>query len=156
LDKLFAHVNKNIAEVLPNVAEEIKKIVQHEIWELLYSSYNHEYQRTYDFIDSVSVKNINKLSDGTLEIEIYYDSSKIIPSVVENSKYNQHMDYYGNDVPDKIPLWLESGTDANNGNFFPRDGIGAMKKVAEEEKLRFESKLLNELKKKGWDVIFVG
>jgi len=153
---MFKYINKNIKTVLPDVAEGVKKIVQHEIWELLYSSYNYEYQRTYDFIASVSVKNINKLSDGTLEIEIYYDTSKIIPNFVEGSKYNQHMDYYGNDVSDKIPLWLESGTEANNGNFYPRTGIGAMKKVAEEEKLRFESKLLNELKKKGWDVVFIG
>ena len=162
LNSAFKQINKDIAKVLPQVGEQVKKLVQTEIWELLYQSYTpFQYERTNDFVRSVSVKNLKILSNGSIQIEIYYDTSQIIPREVIGSKWNQHMsysneNYSGKDMSKFIPLWLERGTEPNNGNFFPRDGIGAMGKVIENEQLRIENYLLTELRKKGYDVIFVG
>jgi len=163
LNSAFKYINKDLQKVFPQVAEQVKQLVQTEIWELLYQSYTpFQYERTTDFIRSVSVNKVKLLSNNTIQIEIYYDASKIISREVAGSKWNQHMSYsdgdkyQSNDVSEYIPLWLERGTDPNNGNFFPRKGMGAMKKVIENEQLRIENYLLIELKKKGYDVIFIG
>jgi len=154
-NSLFKYINNqlkfSIQEVGKLIKEEVKKYIQNNLYDTYTPLY---YQRTMNYLESITVSKVNSNSKGYV-VEIYFDTSKIIPNYTD-TKYNQHMDVYGTPKNNYIPLWLEEGTENNNGNFFPREGIHAMGNVAEWiDYTEFHiNKLIQILKMKGFDCTF--
>lgn len=121
----------------------------------MYSVYTPtSYERTKNFINCVIVRMIDK---GL--IEIYYDTSKIIPRQV-NQGWNQHMNIYPrNDIRDysyMIPTWIEQGTE---NSLWDRKPLGAMQSIINNENkahLRILQSLVLNLKKKGIKAAIIG
>lgn len=156
LDEYFKYVKKQIKSVLEQIAEEVRKELYDTVNDNLYKTYNpKQYQRTYELLNSISKTEIKENSDGEYYVVIYYDTDKILayPSLSNltgdkneyGSLWGQHADFYGNDVSEYIPLWIEHGTSGVN-NPYHRKGIYAIDEVKEwiekEFNNRFKKKLL--------------
>ena len=72
LDSLFRHIEKNISNSLHYIALEVEKIMKEYIMKHLYNAYTPEdYTRTYDYINSLRIKKVNKTNSG-YQVEIYF------------------------------------------------------------------------------------
>ena len=123
------------------------------------------YIRTYEYLNSIDRIKAHMNSDGSIETIIYYNMDKItpyLPSGVFNDwtgytmdngmSWGQHTDIYGNSVAEILPLWMEEGTEARNGNFYPREGIGGIVDLKEWVERNFRNELKAELKRQKLNV----
>lgn len=157
INQLNAYLNKQLESVLLQVGQEVKKIIEGYIQDRLYDSYQpFQYSRTYDFLNSLTVKKPYPLNGG-YAVEVYFDTDKIRQAIVEDSKWNQHMSYDGSDtwngvkVNKLIPYFMEYGVE---GSLWDRDGIYAVRDTIvtlEETKLHVKE-LGKLLKQKGFSI----
>lgn len=147
---LFKYLNRQIAIGLQKTAYDVEKIIKKYLMEHLYNAYQpYQYNRSYDFINSLKVDKV--ISNGNEHtVKIYYDTTRIIPNY-QNTKYNQHTDVYSNDVRKLIPLWIEEGTKKDGKNFFPRTGLYSMKYTVNylESTHKFKNNMIKYLKQQG-------
>jgi len=128
-NSLFKYINNQLKFSIQEVGKLIKKEVENYIQTNLYDAYTPEhYIRTMEYLRCITVSKVNSNPKGYV-VEIYFDTSKIIPNFTD-TLYNQHMSMSGIPINEYLPLWLEEGTSARNGNLFPRKGIEAMKNEA--------------------------
>jgi len=157
LDKMFDYIEKSVSKTLPQAGEIAKGLVQHIIWEKLYSSYMPtNYKRTYDFVSSIKIGNITKIN-GNYSVPIYYDTSLIIPEETDPGDWNIHMDIDGNSRSYELPYYLEN--DNPGGLWKPRQGIGAMQGVINNENrehIRILQEIVLKLEQNGFVVDMVG
>lgn len=142
---LDGYLRSRINDAVMSCAKIAEIKLKDDIMSKLYNEYNpKEYQRTYDFLESVSLKPIVG-KKNTINVMIYYDTSKIIPNFVEDN-WNQHEDIWGIDVHEFIPLWLEFGT---KNSLWDREGIYAMEGLEIYLRDRYKDMLKKELERKG-------
>lgn len=128
---------------IQQTAEEVEQMVRDYVMQTLYSLHPYEYDRTYEFVNSIVHTKPIRIKNGWM-VEIYYDTDLIKATYVENG-WNQHMSFSGEDVSTSIPLWLEYGTD---NPYYSHEGINAMKTIATWDVL-IKKKLVEYLRKNG-------
>jgi predicted RNA binding protein YcfA (HicA-like mRNA interferase family) len=137
---------------LEQVARKIEDILKQYIMDEWYGRMNPEdYSRTYNFVNSISVKPTQEIKDGWM-VEIYFDNEKIFPEYADEDRtWNKHMSVYGEDVSDYIPEWIERG---NNSPIYNYKGVHMMQNTFEYcEKYNIPIKeMIKELKKYGFNV----
>lgn len=163
LQHLEKHVKFSLEEVAKIVEEEIKDYVMKN----LYNEYTPtHYTRTYDYINSLTVKKARKEGNG-YAVEIFFDTDKIYPRPPDGdgkgglgrwSRHSSITSYNGggsgDDMSDMIPLWIEEGV---SGSLYDRDGIYTMentKKIMEQTKYHLHA-IKAILEKKGFKVEIV-
>lgn len=157
LKSLFSYINKNLKFSLQEVGQQVEQIIKDYIMEHLYNAYTpSDYSRTYDFINSLSVKKVQQSNNGYI-VELFFDTNRIISYEVEDRYWNQHMNIDGSDtwngekINEWIPIWLEKGV---SGSLWDRDGIDSMKNVKNELEAtgKHIKMIVDILKKKGFKV----
>ena len=162
ISELNAYINVVVQEILDKISSDVEERVFNLVKERLYDPPGRNmggytgayYDTTYDFLTSVT-RAEPKFSDGKIEVEIYYDSNKIMPQYRSEEEYwNVHMDtdeqvediWNGMSIPELLPLWMEYGT---NKGLAPRNGIHVMQDVYNDLKKTYKSEFIKELKKYG-------
>lgn len=155
ISDLNRFLNVVLEEVLLEVSEEIEREVLERVERNVYSSTPHDYQRTWDFLASVT-RAEPRYEKGSIEIEIYYDSDKLLPRAMGNGEWNQHMSvigdrvddvWNGKSVPELLPLWIEYGTE--NGLKPRSKGAHVMDSVYNDLKNTYKDKFIKKLRKYG-------
>ena len=155
-DDLFKYIEKSVHESLIPTADVVLNMVKKFIWENMYEAYSpdqNSYRRTYEFINSLSIK----LKDNNT-IEIYYDLKKIHASEApEGTDWDRHMSQLsGQDMSMMTPIFIERGT---TGSLWDRSPLGAMQSVLNNENNAIQlvlQKLCVYLNKKGYKSAIIG
>lgn len=133
LDDLFKYIEKDISMGIFYAGIDVRKLVRDFISNKLYNTYHPtQYVRTYDFLNSVSIRVIDDFS-----VEVYYDTSLIRPSYEGVEFWYQHMNVYPRDEnnpkrqSEYIPLWIEYGTDSK---VYSRGPLLAMETIYNDKK----------------------
>lgn len=154
-DQLQKYLNRHIGIALQQTGKDVEKLVYDYIMENWYIYTPNEYLRTYQFINSLRVSKVIE-TNGRYYVSIYFDTSAIRASSVNDSRWNQHMSIHGEDVSGAIPLWIEEGNNPNNKNpIYEYDGIHMMKNVSQQN-LKILQSITLHLKEKGFDVAIRG
>lgn len=150
LKRVMQHLEKHVKFSLEEVAKIVEGEIRDYIKRNLYDKYSPtHYTRTYDYINSLTIRKAKKVGDG-YSVEIFFDTDKIMPRPSDGAgRWSRHSSITsysgggsGDDVSDMIPIWMEYGT---NGSLWDRDGIYTMentKKIMEQTKYH-----LHEIKK---------
>ena len=111
-NELHDYLEKKTKEILiDKISKEVRATLIDNVEKMLYDAQNENeeyYERTYELINSIEVSNLIKVGNY-YEIEIFFNTDKINPNVGRYGMLNQHMDLYGNDVSNMIPIWMEEG-----------------------------------------------
>lgn len=124
----YTQIEKYMEKLIKETLDEISDIVKQKLYDLvedrLYDAYSpSNYERTKELINAISKTQVAK-TYGSHVVEIFYDTKKIFPYITGEGNWNKHADWYGNDVSDLIPLFVEYGT---VGSLWDRDGIFAIR-----------------------------
>lgn len=157
IDTMLNYLNRNISIVLQDVGKDVEKIIHDYIMKEWYNEHTpHEYIRTYDMINSLRVRKVQKINNG-YSIELCFDTDTIHANKVGDSFWNQHMSLYRKDgsgeqnVSQAIPLWIEEGNNPNSKNpVYEYKGIGMMDYASKQKSVILKS-LLSHLKSKGFN-----
>jgi hypothetical protein len=135
LSALFNFLDQQLQTAMESVAEEVKQLMHDYIQTNLYDAYQPtEYIRTYDYLNSLSVKPVRK-ENGWNVVEIYFDPSTIKQDI--QPFWNAHMSVYGNKewkgtpINELIPLWLNEGVESP---LYSHKGIHVVDNTIEELK----------------------
>jgi hypothetical protein len=113
MNDLSNFIRQRTLDVLrKEVAEKVKEILYDSVDKLLYDEQDpYYYHRTYDLINSITIGEVKKIGKNEHEIEIYFDSRKIIPREDTTSRWNQHMssDGYNTQENTNIAYWMNYG-----------------------------------------------
>ncbi len=157
LNEYYKYLEFKTIAVLEEIGNETLDELKLKLKSRLYDFAPKMYIRTGELMESLTCTKVFK-DNGFLCIKIFYDTDKIISySSLSNlqgewtygSVWGQHTDIYGNDVSNYIPLWIEEGTSANNGNFFPRKGVNSISEEVEWLRNNFTKLFKEKLKKRG-------
>jgi len=149
---LFKYINQNIKLSLDQVAQQVQQMVKDFIIQELYQNYKPtEYDRTYEFLNSVSVSKVEEITKGKYMVQIYFDTSLIHPYIT-SSFWNAHASVTGHNMSSFIPLFLEEGTDFPS--LYPREGIHSMETIREDldRSKKYMGMIKEFLEKKGFKV----
>lgn len=158
LKRMLQYVEKQAKDALRLVSLEVEKMMKDYIIDALYNSYTpKDYLRSYNYINSLTVKKVYKNSAGELETEIFFDPDKIYSREVEDSYWNQHMSVNGDSMWDGrpisewIPIFIEHGV---SGSKWDRDGIEVVDTILKElnSNSNYKKMMMKELIKKGFTV----
>lgn len=158
LKRMLQYVEKQAKDALRLVSLEVEKMMKDYIIDALYNSYTpKDYLRSYNYINSLTVKKVYKNSTGELETEIFFDPDKIYSREVEDSYWNQHMSVNGDSMWDGrpisewIPIFIEHGV---SGSKWDRDGIEVVDNIIKKLKddKAFKNMMMRELIRKGFTV----
>lgn len=158
VDELNSYVRLYVLRVIQDIADEVREDVYKDVRQEYNDSIRRislsnkdeyfQYEHTFDVLESISQPKA-KLVGKTIEVEIYYDSSKITPFLNKNNYWNSHMDiiqqttWNGASIPEMIPVWLERGTESG---LAPREGWGIMEKWCQMLKRTLKGRVQRELK----------
>ena len=142
LKRVLQHLERHVKYSLEEVAKVVEGEIKDYVMKNLYNKHSPtHYTRTYDYINSLTVKKAKSVNNGHV-VEIFFDTSKITPRSPDGadrwSRHSSITSYYGgasgDDVSDMIPIWMEYGT---SGSLWDRDGIYSMentKNIMEQTK----------------------
>jgi hypothetical protein len=108
------HMELQAKEALRVVGLEIEAIIKKYIKRLWYDrTFNnkHQYTRTYDYINSLTVSPVKTIASGQYEITIYFDTNKIKPREPDGlDRWSSHQNITnGQSSAQFIPEWIEYG-----------------------------------------------
>ena len=152
LNDYFKYVNNGLIKAMNVVGGKAKQHMYDYVKKEMESRPENEdvYKRTWEYLNSISRIDATLAPDGSIETMIYYNTDLINPHITTDGTLYQHMDDWGNDVSDMIPLFMETGESylTSNGtrHHKPVGGIIDLEKWA---KSNFKKELINELKKLG-------
>lgn len=158
LKRALQYLEKQAQDSLRLVSFEVEKMMKDYVIKALYNSYSpNEYLRSYNYLNSLTVKKVYKNSSGGLETEIFFDPNKIYSREVEDSYWNQHMSVNGDSMWDGkpisewIPIFMEHGV---SGSKWDRSGIEVVDNILKElnSNGNYKKMMMNQLKKKGFKV----
>lgn len=158
LKRMLQYAEKQIQDSLRLISLEVEKMMKEYVMDKLYNAYSpNEYMRSYDYLNSLTVKKVYKNSVGELETEIFFDPDKIYSREVEDSYWNQHMsvngdsDWGGKSISEWIPIFMEHGT---SGSLWDRDGIEVVDNILRElnNNGTYKKMMMSQLKRKGFKV----
>lgn len=136
LQRMLQYAEKHVKFALEEVAKVVEEEIKDYIMKNLYNDYDPQaYTRTYDYINSLTVKKAVKEGNGYV-VELFFDPDKITPRPPDDvGRWSSHSSITsyngggtGDDVSDMIPIWMEYGT---NGSLWDRDGIYTMENTKE-------------------------
>ena len=128
VNQITKAIEPYIINALQEVANNVKQKLIDTVNDRMYEAWTPDrYSRTLELLNSISTTNVAKVY-GRYIVKIYYDTTKIHPYMVDG-QWNKHADFYGNDVSEYIPLWIEYGTE--NNKHYEHDGISAIEDVFE-------------------------
>ncbi len=148
LKEYYKYIESQLIKIMEEIGMETCDDLYKTVKSRIYDWTPNMYERTGELLKSVTCTKVFK-ENGYLYIKIYYDTDTIHPYFTDNNLFNQHSDIYGNDVSNYIPLWIEEGTEARNGNFFPRNGIHAISEELDWFTTNFVKLFKKKLKKHG-------
>jgi hypothetical protein len=162
ISELNDYINQQLIQAMDGVGEKALKHMKDYVKKRFEETEPKIYIRTYKYLNSIDRIKAHMNSDGSIETIIYYNTDKIIPylssgvfndwtgySMDNGMTWGQHTDIYGNSVAEILPLWMEEGTEAINGNFYPREGLGGIINLKEWVQDNFRKVLAIELRKQG-------
>lgn len=158
LERMLKYIEKQAQDSLRLVSLEVEKMMKDYIIDKLYNAYTpHDYVRTYNYINSLTVKRVYKNNNGELETEIYFDPNKIYSAEVHDRYWNQHMSlngdttWGGKPISKWLPIWIEHGV---SGSKWDREGIKVVENILKEldGNKKFKEMMEKELRKKGFKV----
>lgn len=164
---MFKYIEKNVVDVMDDVGEEVKKIIEKYIMENVYKNYSPtHYSRTFEYLDSLSISDIQKEKNG-YSITLFFDTDKIHPYYPDKpGNWSSHMSITsvaqsprskgyggGNDKSEMIPYWIEFGV---TGSLWDREGAYPVQFTKNElyQTKKHVKKLKELLEKKGFKVKF--
>lgn len=158
LQRLVDYIEKQTQDSLRLVALEVETMMKNYIIDKLYNSYTpKDYARSYNYLNSLTVRKVYKNDKGELETEIFFDPNKIYSREIHDRYWNQHMSLDGsttwNGVPisELLPVWMEKGV---SGSRWDREGIyvvdNILKKLDNDK--QFKKMMERELRKKGFKI----
>lgn len=129
IESLLNQIKKDMRPSLRQVGERIRTELRQYVLENWYNSRptTEFYDRTMQLINSITVSQIIE-TGNTMNIQVYFDSSKIIATVTEDGKWNQHASIHGEDVSESIPYYIEEG---NKSPLYSYDGIHSVENIIE-------------------------
>lgn len=146
-----------INEVINDIAEEIETDLREKVREAYISTIGNKddyfkYTPTYEFLNSITRPRA-EVKNGEINIEIYFDPSKMTPKFREDEYWNAHMGMSGQEddvwngmsVPELLPFWIEYGT--QNG-MYRREEADSVGKVFRLYEQIFSQLIIKELKKR--------
>lgn len=142
-------------KAVDSAAEKTIDYLTNYIIENWYEEYEpRRYQRTYDFLKSVSKTETTVSGRGNNKVicMIYFDTNKIIPRYYGKGHLNAHTDNFGRSIAEDIPKMIENGS-----WFYGRgetEGLGSMKATIEMLERDFPKMVEKELKKMGLPIKF--
>lgn len=108
-----------VQKISAEFAEQIKREMQNNILDSVYRSYKPKnYNRTYEFYNSVTIYEGNIYRGKIQQYRIGFDKNKMRPRIVERN-WNIHADINGRTQSANIARWLDEGT---SSGLFTRDG----------------------------------
>ena len=158
LQRLMDYIEKQTQDSLRLVALEVETMMKNYIIDKLYNSYTpKDYARSYNYLNSLTVRRVYKNNKGELETEIFFDPNKIYSREIHDRYWNQHMSvngdttWEGKSISEWIPVWMEHGV---SGSKWDRDGIKVVDNILREldNDKKFKKMMMNELRKKGFKV----
>ena len=159
LKRMLQYIEKQTKDSLRLISLEVEKMMKDYIIKALYNAYQpQDYLRSMNYINSLTVKKVSKNSTGELETEIFFDPDKIFSREMEGEYWNQHMSvngdssWEGRPISEWIPIFMEHGVSGNSK--WHRDGIEVVDTILKElnSNGRYKKMMMNELKKKGFNV----
>lgn len=150
VEDLKLYIEECVAEAVDEAAKDTVDYLTNYIMKNWYNKYNpKEYQRTYDFLHSVS-KTDTKVNGNRVVCMIYFDVDKIHPNYVGPWHFNQHTSFSGKDVSEKIPTWIELG----NPKIYGRSGrpLGSMDATVRMLEKNFHNIVAKYLRKQGLNI----
>lgn len=116
---LNSHVDNKVALIAQKqMGEYVRSVLRQWVVNTVYADTPNQYDRTYDFLNSLTIDSVSKVGNIT-SCSVYFDSSKIKPHEVDGW-WNQHMSVFGyyqdkiNSEPinEMLPYYLNYGTDS--------------------------------------------
>ena len=145
-------------EALRLVSLEVEKMMKDYVMDSLYNNYSpNDYLRSYNYLNSLTVKKVYTNSVGELETEIFFDPEKIYSREIEGEYWNQHMSvngdssWEGRPISEWIPIFMEHGV---SGSKWDREGIKVVDTIMKKLKNdgQFKSLMMKELRRRGFNV----
>ena len=158
LERMLKYIEKQAQDSLRRASLEVEKMMKEYVISKLYDSYSpNEYLRSYNYLNSLTVKRVYKNNNGELETEIYFDPNKIYSRELHDSYWNQHMSlngdttWGGKSISEWIPIWMEHGV---SNSKWDRDGIKVIDNILKQldGDKKFKKMMMSELRKKGFKV----
>ncbi len=158
LERMVKYIEKQTQDALRLVSLEVEKMMKEYVIEKLYNSYTpYDYQRSYNYLNSLTVKRVYKNTSGELETEIYFDPDKIYSIEIHDSYWNQHMSVDGDTswkgvpINELIPVFMEKGVKDSK---WDRSGIKVVDNILKQldGDKKFKKMMMNELRRKGLKV----
>lgn len=150
LNDYFNYVNNRLIKAMNNVGETAKQHMYDYVKNEMESRPENEdvYKRTWEYLNSISRIEATLAPDGSIETMIYYNTDLIEPHITTDGTLYAHMDDWGRDVSDMIPLWMETGESylTSNGTRHHKP-VGGIIDLEKWVKLNFKRELKKELNK---------
>jgi ABC-type molybdate transport system substrate-binding protein len=145
LKSLNVYIEKTyLIQALNKIGEEIKGWLRNNVRLLWYErSYTSTaYSRTYELIDSISVRQAKKMPDGYYQVEIYFDTDLMNTYPASDGEWSKHESITtGTDVRLMIPAFVEWG---QNSPLFSYEGVHPVQTTYEE--IRDDNYLVTRMK----------
>lgn len=154
LKKVFFYIEKQLQDSLRLVALEVEDMMKQYILDNLYNVYTpKDYARSYNYVNSLTVRRVYKNSKGELETEIYFDPDKIYSREIHDRYWNQHMSldksttWNGVPINELIPYFMEEGVSGK----WDREGIYVVKNILRklDQDKEFKRMMAEKLNEKG-------
>lgn len=156
--ELNKHIHKMVSDAVDEIAEDIKDSIYQQVKSSYMSSLGrngyYQYEPTFQLLNSITkVRTVN--TNSLIEIEVFFDTSKL-EGIVNNDRYwNQHLGRSGQDttksgssIAEALPFWLEEGLSKSTGTLFPREGWHIVSSMYYEYVMRYKSEVIRLLKAK--------
>ncbi len=160
ISEALAYLETNVVFSLEQIGEEIKGVLRQHLMVDWYSAFTPtRYERTYQLIDSLSVKKAVKVGKG-YQVEIFFDPDKITPIPASQPGYfpahmnitNGASSYNGMSYGELLPYWVEEG---QHSSIRPYEGVHMVQNtkdwVCEDHYLK--NRMIELLEMKGFQCI---
>jgi len=134
-----------------DVARMVYSTIQEYLLSTVYAKTPEIYQRTFEVLRALTV-GVAKIEGNSVSVEIYIDSSKIIPYKTEDG-WNSHMSFNGSAYNEELPYALEFGTSGNTPYITPNFQYMSKSKTEIEDRNLHIQRLQGYLKTKGLECI---
>lgn len=156
---LLKHLDKTVEKSMWKIGEEIKEVLKFNVQQHWYNNYTPSaYDRTFQVLDSIKVKNVNKILNG-YQVEIGFDYDMIAPASSINGNWDNHMSldgstsYEGKSIGELLVGWMDKG---QHSSVFSYTGVNFIEDTREWSKEEVVHLLKEQLEKAGFMDVKIG
>lgn len=124
-------LHKQIIEILNKIGTEIKGVLRDELNKSWYQSHEpSSYERSFQLLESISLSPLT-VTGNEYSVQIYYDTSKIIPmDGTMNKPWTRHKSIVDDrSSAEALPYYIESGN--GNSPIYQFEGVSPVENVLE-------------------------